>query len=211
MSPNTIYRLALALILFSVIAGIYICSKTTWALIPIGAFGVFIAWTYSAPPLQLMSKGIFGELAIAIAWSLIVIGYSTLGTHQINGGSILVGISYGLMMSNILLINQIPDKEADFKVKKYTIATQYSIQALNYWYTSIYLTAYICQLIAIYVDAIPDSTLLTLLLMPLFISCTKTLNDAALSTEKLEALIVRNLVSVHAFTILMCLCLFERT
>jgi 1,4-dihydroxy-2-naphthoate octaprenyltransferase len=211
LSPSMIYKLALALIITSIALGIYICSQTTWKLIPIGAFGVFIAWTYSAPPLQLMSKGILGELAITIAWSLIVIGFSTLTANQLNAGVILVGISYGLMVSNILLINQIPDREADQKASKYTLATQYSTSQLNYWYTSIYFASYICLLFAVYIEVVPINTLLTLLLVPAFISCSVILSDATLSREKLKSLIVRNLVSVHAFTLLMCLSLIKCT
>lgn len=207
--PSTIYRLAFALSLFSILIGTYICSVTTWLLIPIGGFGIFIAWAYSAPPLQLMSKGFLGELTIAVAWSLVVVGFSALSSSQIRGGAILVGMSYGLMVSNILLINQIPDREADLKVKKYTLATQCSIHRLNFCYTSIYSAAYICQILAVYVDALPGITLLTLLLLPVLLSCTRIIKNAALERQTLKSLIVRNLVCVHAFAILMCLCLIK--
>ena len=211
LSPSAIFGVALALTITSIALGIYVCSQTTWKLIPIGIFGVLIAWAYSAPPLQLMSKGILGELAIAIAWSLIVIGFSMLVTNELNIGAMLIGISYGLMVSNILLINQIPDREADQKANKYTLATQYSTRKLNYWYTSIYFIAYVCLVSAVFIKAAPIHTLSTLLLVPTFISCSMILSNATLSREKLKSLIVRNIVSVHAFTLLMCLCLIKGT
>lgn len=211
LTPSAIFRLALTLLFFSIVAGIYICFETTWLLVPIGAVGILIAWAYSAPPLELMSKGILGELAIAIAWSLIVIGFATLDANEIPRGTIPIGIAYGLMVSNILLINQIPDVDADAQVNKNTLATQFSIKGLNYWYTGIYLTAYLCQIFAVYDGAVSSNTLLTLLLMPAFLSCTRILNDAELARDKLKSLIIRNLVSVHAYAALMCLCLIKRT
>ena len=67
ISATQIHALGIALMLICCILGIYICSQSTWLLMPIGILGLLLAWAYSAPPLQLMSKGVLGEIAIAIA------------------------------------------------------------------------------------------------------------------------------------------------
>lgn len=204
LSPQTIVYFAIVLLLISITLGLYICYKTTWLLMPIGGLGVLVAWAYSAPPLELMSKGIFGEIAIALAWSLIIIGFAALQTHQIEMNAILIGFAYGLMVSNILLLNQIPDIRADRQVNKLTLATRYTQTGLQRWYMLLCLGAYVSQLSAVYFFSTPKLSLMTTVLIPVFLVCAKQMNDAALSREKLKNLIILNIVSVHLYAGLLC-------
>ncbi len=208
LSPAQIFSVALILILISVTIGIYICSKTTWNLVSIGFLGVFIAWTYSAPPLQLMSKGILGELAITVAWSLVVIGFASMQLNQMAYGAIPVGIAYGLMVANILLVNQVPDIEADRIAKKYTLATICSPHELRVWYSGIFITAYVFQLTAIYFFEIPKETGITVFVLPIFLICSKQLSKPALTKEQTKALIVRNLIAAHLYPLFLCIGLY---
>jgi 1,4-dihydroxy-2-naphthoate octaprenyltransferase len=208
LSPQSIFYFAAVLALICISIGLYVCYETTWLLMPIGLMGIFIGWAYSAPPLELMSKGIFGEIAIAIAWSLIVIGFAALETHQFEMEAILLGLAYGLMVSNILLINQIPDIRADMTANKLTLATRYSKKGLQYWYTCIWLAAYLSQLSAVFYFSAPKISLITAVLIPAFLRCARQINDAALSREKLKTLIIHNIVSVHLYAALLCIALF---
>ena len=199
LSPQTIVYFAIILLLICITLGLYICNKTTWLLMPIGGLGVLVAWAYSAPPLELMSKGILGEIAIALAWSLIVIGFAALQTNQIEMNAILIGFAYGLMVSNILLLNQIPDIRADRQVNKLTLATRYTQTGLQRWYMLLCLGAYVSQLSAVYFFSTPKLSLMTTVLIPAFLVCAKQMNDAALPREKLNNLIILNIVSVHLY------------
>ncbi len=205
LSPQTIVCFAIILLLMSCSLGLYVCYKTTWLLMPIGGLGVLIAWAYSAPPLELMSKGIFGEVAIALAWSLIIIGFAAMQTKQIEMNAILIGVAYGLMVSNILLLNQIPDMRADRQVNKLTLATRYTQTGLQRWYIFLCLGAYVSQLSAVLCFSTPKISLMTTVLIPAFLVCAKQMNDAALPREKLKALIILNIVSVHVYAALLCI------
>ena len=204
LNPQTIVYFAIILLLISITLGLYICYKTTWLLMPIGGLGVLVAWAYSAPPLELMSKGILGEIAIALAWSLIVIGFAALQTNQIEMNAILIGFAYGLMVSNVLLLNQIPDIRADRQVNKLTLATRYTQTGLQRWYMLLCLGAYVSQLSAVYFFSTPKLSLMTTVLIPVFLVCAKQMNDAALSREKLKNLIILNIVSVYLYAGLLC-------
>ena len=48
--PRQILLLGITLILLSAGLGLYLCSQTTWHLIPLGMIGIFIALAYSATP-----------------------------------------------------------------------------------------------------------------------------------------------------------------
>ncbi len=209
LTPSQIYGLGLILMVVCTVLGIYICSKTTWQLIPVGMIGVAVAWSYSAPPLELMSRGVLGEAAIAIAWSLLVVGFASLQENAIAFKSIPIGLAYGLMVSNILLVNQIPDIEADQLARKYTLATTHTRQGLSYWYTGIYITGYAFQFSGIYFFDVPKESLVTLLLLPMFLLCGKGVSNPEKTNDQTRKLIVRNMIAVHLYSLLLCLSLLK--
>ena len=192
----------------SAILGLYLCYISTWMLLAIGIAGVTIGWSYSAPPLQLMSRGLLGEIAIAIAWSLVVIGFSVLQTDHIDAQLMPIGISYGLMVANILFLNQVPDIKADKASKKNTLAAQSLPQDLWKWYTLLFVSAYGLQILAVYCLLTPVFILLTILIMPLFIHCSIELKRRALDRSQLAIIIPRNILGVHLYALLMCIGLY---
>ena len=203
LKPAQILQLAITLILLGVAIGLYICSQTTWLLIPLGLIGVGIAWSYSAPPLELMSRGVLGELAISIAWALIVIGFACIQIHSIAYEAIPLGLTYGLMVSNILLVNQIPDIDADRLANKMTLATQTTNHALSHWYISIFIAAYTFQIAGIYMNLIPQGTAAAFLVMPIFIYCSRGIAQRGNKKWKIKKLIVHNLIAIHLHSLLL--------
>ena len=115
--------LARALLWVLVPAGVWLALKTSPAVLWIGAAGLFLGWAYSARPLALMSRGL-GELAVAAAWSLVVIGADAVQRGSVFIVPVLTSLSYGLMVANILLINGVPDAHADASVGKATLAVR---------------------------------------------------------------------------------------
>ena len=207
-SPKKIFGFGLLLLALSAILGLYLCYISTWMLLAIGIAGVTIGWSYSAPPLQLMSRGLLGEIAIAIAWSLVVIGFSVLQTDHIDAQLMPIGISYGLMVANILFLNQVPDIKADKASKKNTLAAQSLPQDLWKWYTLLFVSAYGLQILAVYCLLTPVFILLTILIMPLFIHCSIELKRRALDRSQLAIIIPRNILGVHLYALLMCIGLY---
>lgn len=208
LSPSQVYGLGIFLLFLASLLGIFLCSQSTWALVPIGLLGITIAWAYSAPPLQLMSRGILGEISIAIAWSLVVIGFATLQTHCIDFDATLIGIAFGLMVANILFLNQIPDIRADLLAKKFTLAAQTSPQSQWKWYVSFFVIAYLCQFLGIYLSQIPVTSLLSIVALPGFLTCAWVLHNHPYTHSRLEKLILGNIVSIHLYAVLLCLGLY---
>ena len=104
-------------------AGALLALDAGSGLLLIGAAGLLIAWAYSAPPLQLMSRGV-GELAVSAAWWLIVVGADYVQRGQFAAAPALLGASMGLLVGCILLINGFPDARADASVGKRTLAVR---------------------------------------------------------------------------------------
>ena len=201
--PREILLLSITLILLSTALGFYICSQTTWHLIPLGMVGVFIVWAYSAPPFEFMSKGVLGELAISIAWSLVVIGFASIQINAIAYEAIPIGIAFGLIVSNILLVNQIPDIRADQNSHKLTLATQTTRNELGRWYMTVMTGSYALQIISVHYLGLPKATLITLLLLPLFLYSGKGVSLEISKKEKMKSLIVCNLAAAHLYAMLL--------
>ena len=115
--------LARALLMVWVPAGVWLALQTSPSVLWVGTLGLLLAWAYSAPPLALMSRGL-GELAVAAAWSLVVIGADAVQRGQVFIVPALTSLSYGLLIANILLINGVPDAPADASVGKATLAVR---------------------------------------------------------------------------------------
>lgn len=115
--------LARALLWVLMPAGVWLALQTSPAVLWIGAAGLFLGWAYSARPLALMSRGL-GELAVAAAWSLVVIGADAVQRGSVFVVPVLTSLSYGLMVANILLVNGVPDAHADASVGKATLAVR---------------------------------------------------------------------------------------
>ncbi|MBI3045748.1 MAG: prenyltransferase [Betaproteobacteria bacterium] len=95
-----------------IIAGLWLASVSAPDLVWIGAAGLFIGWAYSAPPLALNSRG-FGELCVAFGFALVVIGADFVQRGGFAPLPAMAALSYALLVTNILYINQFPDRRAD--------------------------------------------------------------------------------------------------
>jgi 1,4-dihydroxy-2-naphthoate octaprenyltransferase len=78
-----------------------------------GVLGTLLACAYSLPPFSLCYRG-FGELAVGITYGpLVFLGMYLVMADQIDLLPILVSIPIGILITNVLWINQYPDYEAD--------------------------------------------------------------------------------------------------
>ena len=92
--------------------GLWLLGVAGVPLFWIGLVGLLIGWAYSAPPLQLNSRGL-GELCVAAGFLLVVAGADTVQRGALAPLPWLAGMPYALLVTNILYINQFPDRAAD--------------------------------------------------------------------------------------------------
>jgi 1,4-dihydroxy-2-naphthoate octaprenyltransferase len=112
LSRSATARLGYGLLAVSAGGGMLLTYQAGIGLLWIGLTGVLVGWAYSAPPLALNSRGL-GELAVAIGFASIVVGTDYVQRHTWDSTPFAAGISYGLFVTNLLFINQFPDRAAD--------------------------------------------------------------------------------------------------
>ncbi|NTV96224.1 MAG: prenyltransferase [Thiobacillus sp.] len=117
LSPGQTLAFGLALFLAVILGGLWLIGHSGFGLFWIGLAGLAIGWAYSAPPLKLNSRGL-GEICVAAGFLLVVAGADFVQRGGFDSLPWLVGLPYALAVTNILYINQFPDRAADLVAGK---------------------------------------------------------------------------------------------
>lgn len=165
-----IFFIALALILTAILS--FTTFMPWWSVFYIG-LGAFFSYFYSAPPLQFSYRG-FGEFPHFIAglmnagWGYILL------TGKIDLPVIVFAIPLSLHLLNVILIFEIPDKEADVHGGKKNFIvnhgrqTSFLLITIIFWFTTLYFT--MLALVGWYAEFIDFRLLAMLSLIPSFLS-----------------------------------------
>lgn len=135
-------------------------------LLGIGTLGLWLAWTYSAPPLALASRGL-GEWAVTAAWLLVIVGADYVQRGAYAALPVVAGMSYALLLANLLYINQFPDATSDAQVGKRTLVVRWGRHHARWGYLILGMLAYLWLLVCIWVNALPQTALLAMFSAPL--------------------------------------------
>jgi len=146
----------------TLVAGVFLTWWSGPGLLAIGVTGLLIGWAYSAPPLKLNSHG-WGELCVALGFGLIAVGADYVQRGAFSWSPVVATISYALLVTNILYINQFPDRAADAAVGKRHWVARLDLRTARWGYVAIALIAYAWLVAAVVMRALPPLTLISLL------------------------------------------------
>jgi 1,4-dihydroxy-2-naphthoate octaprenyltransferase len=158
----------LTLLAGGICIGLVLTFASHWSLLAIGAVGVFVGWAYSAPPFKLDSRG-WGEPCVALGFGILI----PLGTDFVQRQSwdwelLLLCLPYGLLVTNILYINQFPDRAADAAAGKHHWVVRLGPERGKWIYVANVFIATGILLISVIAGIAPVIALLSLL--PLIIA-----------------------------------------
>jgi 1,4-dihydroxy-2-naphthoate polyprenyltransferase len=190
-----------------VAAGLWLASVSAPGLIGIGAAGLFIGWAYSAPPLALNSRGL-GEPCVALGFGLIVIG-----TDFVQRGSLSIlpataAVPYALLVTNILYINQFPDRRADELAGKRHWVVRLGAERGRWGYVAIGMAAYGFLLTVAASGHLPRLCLVALLTAPLTLKAGADLLKFAAEPQRLVAAIKLTIGAATLHGLLLAAALF---
>jgi 1,4-dihydroxy-2-naphthoate octaprenyltransferase len=178
--------LLLAWMAFAITAaiGAYFVWLQGWQLLPIGIFGLILLVTYTIwwvyqPILCLIAPGLgFGILMV-------------MGTHFALTGtyswtSFVASLVPTFLVSNLLLLNQFPDAEADQSIGRKHFPITIGRQASSVLYGILLLLAYVSVVVGVILGLLPRFSLLALLTA---IPAWKACRGAYQNAENISALI----------------------
>ncbi|MFN3611259.1 prenyltransferase [Tepidimonas sp.] len=173
-SPTHARRLALGLTGLVVLGGLWLALTAGGGLIAIGLGGLLLGWAYSAPPLRLMARGA-GELTVALAWWLVVLGayYTQRGQWLIV--PMVSAIPFALLVAAILLVNGLPDAPWDAQVGKRTLAVRLGPVGVATLYTALVVLAHGALAAAVLGVIAPDRAWWGLASLPLSLAAAALL------------------------------------
>jgi 1,4-dihydroxy-2-naphthoate octaprenyltransferase len=190
---STTFRLGLSALALVGIVGVYFVWQTGWALVLPGVLGLVIIVAYSRwinrlPLLCLLAPGLgFGLLMVNLAVFVLT------GNYQAE--ALALAIPVALLASNLLLLNQFPDIEADRQVGRRHFLIVYGSSAGVSTYIVLGAMVYLITIVAVVLGALPLATLLALLTLPLAFSVWRGLIQPELfEKENLIPLMARNVV-----------------
>lgn len=136
------------------VTGVFIAWLRDSTVLWVGCAGLFAALFYSLPPLSLAYRG-FGELFVGLTFGpVMTTGAYLVQAQRFNVEALLIGIPIGLLIANVLWINEFPDYEADMQGGKQTGVVRLGRRRAVTVLALIYVAAYGSMLL---LGLLPDS------------------------------------------------------
>ncbi|HOA23147.1 MAG TPA: 1,4-dihydroxy-2-naphthoate polyprenyltransferase [Aggregatilineales bacterium] len=106
----------------AVLVGVYLVIAAGWPVLVIGIASILAALAYSAGPFPLASHGL-GDLFVFIFFGLVaVVGTYYVQAQQVTTLAVLAAIPPGLLITAILVVNNLRDIATDRRAGKHTLA-----------------------------------------------------------------------------------------
>lgn len=187
-------------------AGLWLMAHSAPQLMYVGLAGLFIGWAYSAPPFKLNSRGL-GELCVAAGILAITVGTDFVQRKGFAAAPFVAGLSYALLTTNLLYINQFPDRTADTAAGKLHWVARLPVQHARWGYALIVALAYVWLLSSVLLGWLPMPALVALFALPLSVKAARLLLRHAAQPQRLGDAIKLTIAAMLAHGALLSLAL----
>ena len=159
----------------ALLPGFYLIKVGGWPVVLLGAASIMAALAYSGGPYPLASHGL-GDLFVFIFFGLVAVG----GTYYVHALHLtpmvlVTGVIVGLMITAILVVNNLRDIQTDCRAGKRTLAVMLGSRATKLEYSLLHASAYILP-IAIWLSGLTEVfILLPLVSLPWAIPLNRTI------------------------------------
>jgi len=165
--PPTLVKTAMIItFILAALPGMYLIKVGGWPVVFIGAASILAALAYSGGPYPLASNAL-GDLFVFIFFGLVAVcGTYYVQTLKLTATVMLMGVEVGLLITAILVVNNLRDISTDNKTGKHTLAVRLGIRGTKIEYSLLLAGAY-CGLVAFWLWGIfPIWILLPLISAP---------------------------------------------
>lgn len=155
VSRRQMTQLALGLCATALLIGALLAYLRGPGVILIGVAGLALGLLYSLPGPQLSARGV-GEAAVALGLGVLpVLGAVWLQTGAVDTGAILICVPVSCWVAAILIINEVPDVEADRRAQKRTLVVRWGAPGARLIYRGLTAVALIVSGVAIARHVLP--------------------------------------------------------
>ncbi|HLQ66648.1 MAG TPA: 1,4-dihydroxy-2-naphthoate polyprenyltransferase [Candidatus Limnocylindrales bacterium] len=197
LSPGEVRLAMIASFALAAVAGVYLAAASGWPIMVVGAASIAAGIGYTAGRWALGYHGL-GDAAVFLFFGVIAVA----GTAYVQAGSIsplalAAALPVGALCTNILVVNNIRDFDADRKSGKRTLAVALGRGAARAEYAGMLALAYAVPLLLWLGGELSRAALLPLLTLPIGLALLRSvltrtdgpsLNRALVSSARLHAL-----------------------
>ncbi len=193
LNPKSVYKFGVATLILALIIGVYFLFIYPFALIPlviIAAVSVYLYTTHFA-------KWTIGEFAAGLnLGALVVLGAYITQTGVYTIPAIAACIAPGILVCNLLFLNEFPDVEADISGKRRTIPIVVGLKKAAKIYTVLTILVYVSIIIPVTLGILPIPTLIALATIPLAAKAISLALKYPDNVEKLMPALQSNVLTV---------------
>lgn len=181
--------------------GVYLTYACGWPVLILGLFGMASSIFYTTPPIRFGYRG-FGELGLLINFGPVIV----MGSYFVQAGTfarepLIASLVPGFMMWSMIIINEIPDYEADRRGGKWNLVARFGRQGGAVLYGIGLAIAYGILIIAALAKILSPFILLGLISLPFalksFTVMRRHLNDPlAMAPANLAMIKVHSLTGI---------------
>lgn len=125
ISAESMKRAAWLVLVLGFLLGCSLIFFGGWLLLPVGLACVACAWLYTGGPKPLAAAGL-GDVFVILFFGMVAVPFTAyVQTGTFSGVAWLLGFGVGLMVNNILVINNYRDADQDRKAGKRTLAVRW--------------------------------------------------------------------------------------
>ena len=178
LSERTMALLAWGFYALGFAIGIVLAATRGWDLLWLGLAGLLIGFFYTAPPLQLVHRGL-GEIAVFAGFGpIMTLGAYFVQAREYTWEPFLISIPVGILVALILYVNEVPDRPGDAAAGKRTLPVRFSKEAIINAYIGAVAAAFAVVLVLPFLDVTPWPTLIALAAAPLALPVVRALREA---------------------------------
>lgn len=207
LAPSEVLVYGLLLFALVIAGGLWLIDQSGQGLFWIGLAGLFIGWAYSATPFKLNSRG-WGEVCVVAGFLLVVAGADFVQRGTFSALPWLAGLPYALLTTNILFINQFPDRDADRRAGKHHWVVRLRPEHAARVYGLIALTAAVMLGILAALESLPIWSLFSLAGFLPAVSAWRVLQRNCNQPKLLAPAIKSTILAAHLHAILLAVSLF---
>jgi len=165
LKAQQVYLLGLASLIGAGAVGIYFTVEYGWQILPLGIAGLLVVYLYTThitknPLLCAIAPGLgFGPLMVVGTY------FTQTGEYSLTAG--LASLVPGFLVSNLLLLNQFPDVEADKVASRRHIPIAFGLHFSAKVYAVLMAATYVSLAVAVGFRVLPLTALIGLLTLPL--------------------------------------------
>lgn len=158
MEAASMARLGISLLTVAAVAGLVLLLGKGPMILLFGIAGVALAVIYSLGPMRLSTIGL-GEAAVAVAFGILpVTGAAWLQSGAVDADLLLFSLPISAWVASILLINEVPDIDADRATRRRTLPVRLGLGGTAFLYIGIHIIALAVIVLLTVMQSLPTAS-----------------------------------------------------